>query len=70
MIGAFREEFREVLQWNVEEAMAINLDDADSIHTDIQDLERKANQVYVALVSLTDSVSNDLVVGSGSGEWT
>ena len=51
----------------MEEAQAVTLEGADVVHESVEHLERKANQVYVALISLTDDESNDIVTGAGHG---
>ena len=67
IIGAFGEEFREVLEWAVEESVPVTTEAADQALEPIAQLGLKSNQLFVALVSLTDGDSNDIVHGSGKG---
>ena len=74
IIGVYGEEFRQVLEWALgcdqevtaemrDLAFGEGADDADRI----PDLDRKVQQVYQALMALTEDESQDIVIGAGSG---
>jgi len=74
IIGVYGEEFRQVLEWALgcdqevtaemrDLAFGEGADDADRI----PDLDRKVQQVYQALMALTEDESQDVVIGAGSG---
>ncbi len=71
--GSFGEDFRKALVWAVEQDDCAKKAEWGSVFGDGGDEEfpeaaDHISQVYTLLVALTDEDSNDIVVGSGSGE--
>ena len=74
VVGSFGESLSQVLTWAVDsdteitEAALMDEFGPQGDSAEVENVTSKSNQLYTALVSLTDENSNDLVVGSGAGD--
>ena len=72
VIGCFGESFRQVLHWCTDQETEITdleweVEFGLTSTGPVSEIELKVNQMYTALVGLTEDDSNDLVIGVGSG---